>query len=286
MRNTDECIFCGSQLKANNKTQSHLIPELFGKNATLNDFECDDCNKMSGRWESSVGTFLTPIRIVSKIKNKKSKIPKFKSRLDDYDYPTEIFMDELGVLKGKLATAEDFKILDDEIAKLTFRLGGANPFHIYKVFLKIALSLMPDKKLKKEQWMKHLLFSDNVTKQIFPCMYQIYTDQMIFPEPYFELKQLAVQHKYHPQYLLIAYFGKTMLEIVLPIKKPKNKIVVNMPPILEIQGVRKTYEVEKIDLSNNENKRWNMTFTLQMDKRNVASFQMGLTGNFNDYSIG
>ncbi|RDK89214.1 HNH endonuclease [Marinirhabdus gelatinilytica] len=267
IRNTENCIFCGDELKTNNKTHSHLIPELFGKNSSRNNFECDSCNELSGKWESSVGTFLTPIRIVSRIKNKRGKIPKFKSRLDGFDYPTEIYVDESGIFKGKLATMDDFQLQADGSGRLVFRLGRTNPFHIYKVFLKIALSLMPEEVLKKESWMKQHLFREEVDKQLFPCMYQIFTDEIIFPTPIFELKRLSVHHKYHPQYLLIAYFGKTMVEIILPIKKPKKKIVINMPPILEIQSVRQRYEVEKIDLCATENAKWDMTFNFQLKNK-------------------
>ena len=128
--------------------------------------------------------------------------------------------------------------------------------------------------LHKESWMKQPLFTEEVDKQIFPCMYQIFTDKIIFPTPIFELKRLTVHHKYHPQYLLIAYFGKTMVEIILPIKKPKKKIVINMPPILEIQSPRKRYEVEKIDLCNSENKKWDMTFNLQIKNHKEIDFSV------------
>jgi hypothetical protein len=150
---------------------------------------------------------------------------------------------------------------------LVFRIGSANPFDIYKLFLKIALSLMPEKVLKKENWMKNLLFKEEIDKQIFPCMFKIFTDDIIFPTPIFELKRLSVHHKYHPQYLLIAYFGKTIVEIILPIKKPKKKIVINMPPIIEIQSARQLYEVEKIDLCTTENAKWDMTFKIQTNSK-------------------
>ena len=124
---------------------------------------------------------------------------------------------------------------------------------------------MPEEVLQKESWMKQHLFKEEIDKQLFPYMFKVFTDKIIFPKPIFELKRLAVHHKYHPQYLMIAYFGKTMIEIVLPIKKPKKKIVINMPPILEIQGARQHYEVEKIDLCDTENTKWDMTFTLQIN---------------------
>jgi len=257
------CIFCGGDLRSNNKTHSHLIPELFGKNSSINNYECDSCNKLSGKWESSLGTFLTPLRIISGIKNKKGKIPKFKSRLDGFSFLTEIFQDSNKKLTAKLATYNDYQIQEDGSGKLIFRLGSVNPFHIYKVFLKIALSLMPDEILNKEDWMKEYLFKEEVDKHIFPYIFQIFTNKIIFPSPVFELKTLTAPRKFHPKYLLIAYFGKTVIEFILPIKKIRNRIVLNMPPVLEIQSPRPVYSIEKIDLSSNNNTKMDMYFDFQ-----------------------
>ncbi len=269
VRETENCIFCDRPLAGNNKTHSHLIPELFGKNDSINKFECDCCNTQSGKWETSLGTFLTPIRIMSKIKAKNGKIPKFKSRLDGHERVTEIYMDNSGSLKGVLGTADDFIIESNGTGKLKFRIGNCNPFNIYKVYLKIALSLMPDNKLNKEAWMIKYLFADSVDNHLFPYIYQVFLDDKIMAESVFELRQLYVQHKYHPQYLLTAYFGKSIIHIVLPIKKPKKKIYINMPPVTEILSSRENYDVEKIDLSDTFNKRWDMTFNVTTTKSNL-----------------
>lgn len=198
-RKENSCIFCGNPMKGNNRSRSHLIPELFGKNSSRNDFECDNCNFISGKWESSMGTFLTPLRIIGRVRNKNGKIPKFKSRRDKFESSTEFYIDESGKLKGKLATMNDFQLKKDGTGEILFRLGSANPFHIYKVFLKIGLSLMPEEVLDKESWMKRYLVEDKLDAHIFPCIYKIYTYKIIFPKPSFELKRLVVHHKYHPQ---------------------------------------------------------------------------------------
>ena len=81
------------------------------------------------------------------------KIILFKSRLDHYENQTVMYFDEQGVLKCRLATMDDYVIGNDKVsAKLKFRVGGFNPFDVYKAFLKVAISLMPDEFLSKEKW--------------------------------------------------------------------------------------------------------------------------------------
>lgn len=119
---------------------------------------------------------------------------------------------------------------------------------------------MPDDKLKKENWMIKYLFNGTNDKHIFPYLYKVFLDDKMFTKATFELRQIHQQYKYHPQYLLTGYFGKVIIHIVLPIKKPKKKVYLQMPPILEIQKEKLDYEIEKIDLSDTENKKWDMSF--------------------------
>ena len=173
---------------------------------------------MSGKWETSLGTFTTPLRVVSKIKNKRGKIPKFKSRLDEFKTQSIIYFDDNDVLKGHLATRDDF-IIDKETnkGKLKFRLGSFNPYDVYRAFLKVAISLMPDNILTQEKWMVEYLFKDKPDYKIFPIIYMIFIDDGAFKEPFFELRRYQGNFKYHPEYILDAYFGKAIIQIILPI---------------------------------------------------------------------
>ncbi len=260
-RSTLNCIYCGNLIKNEKVNYAHLIPELFGKNKTHNEYECNSCNKLSSKWETSLGTFTLPLRIIGKVKNKKGKIPKFKSRLDGFNESTIIYYDERGVLKVKLATLNDF---DKDKGKLKFRVGSHNPYHVYKAFLKVALSLMQEEVLEKEKWMIDYLFNENIDDKIFPILYLIYMDTKIIKEPYFELLRYKGGLSNHPKFILLACFGKSMIQIILPLSKIKKKIVIHLPRFMEIIGTRKIYNVEKIDLENNLNERRDWIFDVSI----------------------
>lgn len=267
-RTSNICIYCNENFTNNKMNHAHLIPELLGKNKSHNEYECNKCNAISGKWETSLGTFTLPIRLMSMLKNKKGRIPKFKSRKDKYDYPTEISIDNTGKIISKLATKDDF--LFDEInnsGKLKFRLGGFNPYHVYKAFLKVALSLMPNEILEKENWMINYLFQEDLDSKIFPIVYLIHLDDKEMLKPYFELYKHNNGNKYRPKYLLTAYFGKAIIHIILPIKKPKKKIYINLPSIHKILTPRNNYNIELLDLSKNINEKWNCTFNVDIKKR-------------------
>lgn len=268
IRNSDVCIYCGSNFNDYKLNHAHLIPELFGQNKSHNKYECNQCNELSGKWETSLGTFTTPIRIVSKIKNKRGKIPKFKSRLDEYETQSIIYFDDNDVLKGHLATRDDF-ILDKETnkGKLKFRLGSFNPYDVYKAFLKVAISLMPDNILTHEKWMIEYLFKDKPDNKIFPIIYMIFMDDGVFKEPFFELRRYNGKFKYHPKYILDAYFGKAIIQIILPIDVPNENVFIQLPPITQIQSPRSEYQVEKVDLSSNNNEQRDWSFTLDFNTK-------------------
>lgn len=267
-RDSNDCIFCGSSFNDFKSNHAHLIPELFGQNKSHNKYECNQCNELSGKWETSLGTFTTPIRIISKIKNKRGKIPKFKSRLDEFETQSIIYFDDNNVLKGHLATREDF-IIDKKTKKgnLKFRLGSFNPYDVYKAFLKVAISLMPDNILIHEKWMVEYLFRDKPDNKIFPIIYMMFFDDGTFKESFFELRRYHGNFKFHPKYVLNAYFGKAIIQIILPIEIPNENIFVHLPPITQIQSPRNEYQIEKVDLSNNKNERRDWTFTLNLNNK-------------------
>jgi hypothetical protein len=260
-RDGGTCIYCGSNFKDTKTNHAHLIPELFGKNKSHNKYECNACNELAGQWETSLGTFTMPLRVIGKVKNKKGRYPKFKSRLDGHKNPTIVQYNGRDAYDFKLGTMEDFDVGE---GKLKFRVGGHNPCDVYKAFLKVALSLMPDEILNEERWMIDYLDKKDFDHKIFPFLYLTFLDNKIAEKPYFRLLKLRTSLPNHPKYILLVCFGKALLEIVLPVEDPKNEIVIHFPRFMAIVGPKKTYEVEKIDLENNTIEHWDWKFNMTM----------------------
>lgn len=264
-RSSEECIYCDKPIKKEKQNHPHLIPDLFGYNNSFNSHECNTCNAMDGSWATSLGTLTTPMRIISKVKGKSHKIPKFKSREDGYGKPTIIYW-ENDILKIKLATKNDYTY--DPKKKqhsITFRLGRCNTHHIYKAFLKIALSLMPEEILLKEKWMTEQLTLKAPNKHDFPLLYNAFLDDKKFDEAYFELRQLSKPLKNYPSYIMTGYFGKVVLQFILPMGKPSKKLYVPVPPVVQLMTPRDEYHVEIIDLFNDDPNKFNVVFNFNKD---------------------
>ncbi|WP_421803951.1 HNH endonuclease [Flagellimonas sp.] len=262
-RKSASCMYCGSEFRESKTNHAHLIPELFGKNKSQNKYECNACNELSGQWETSLGTFTLPLRVMGKVKNKKGKYPKFKSRLDGFANPTIVQYHGNDSFNVQLGTMNDF---DMGMGKLKFRVGGHNPYHVYKAFLKVALSLMPDEILDAERWMVDYLFMKEVDHKIFPFIYLIFLENKIIQKPYFRLLRVRSPLPSHPKYMVLACFGKSLLQIVLPINDPKKEVVIHLPKFMPIVGPKETYEMEKIDLEDTMIEHRDWTFKLTVKK--------------------
>jgi len=136
------CRFCGKkQPAATFKNDAHAIPEFIGNKYLLSNQECDKCNDFfSMSLEDNLGKYTNLHRAVSQVHGKKG-VPAAKSLsgLSRFD------VDKDGI-KLQSRIDDDFTEIDEE--KKTFTIRGYRqpyiPRLVYKCFVKMALSLMPD----------------------------------------------------------------------------------------------------------------------------------------------
>lgn len=140
------CRFCGlSKPEVTFEKKAHTVSELLGNKRVFSYYECDKCNKLFSKYEYDTAELLKSYRAVFGIEGKKGPIKpgagiEFKNDSETNNF--HIRMNEIG-LKNSI-NSFDLAINNiDKTAKICSKIKY-NPMHIYKHFLKMALSIMPD----------------------------------------------------------------------------------------------------------------------------------------------
>jgi len=72
------CRFCKLMTPVTFNNVAHIIPDFMGNRYVSSNFECDACNSLFSRYESSLANFLGLSRTVSQIPGKAGKIPSYE----------------------------------------------------------------------------------------------------------------------------------------------------------------------------------------------------------------
>ncbi|HVU97775.1 MAG TPA: hypothetical protein VHE34_21270 [Puia sp.] len=148
------CRFCGRRRPFTTFTdEAHMISALLGNKHLLSDSECDECNAVFSKYESHLANFLGVSRTLLSIKGR-DKIPKFKS--PDKQFEMESWIDgsagpivELMRSEGNHPSIQFDRASD--IVTVTVKKQSYQPIAVYKAFLKMALSCLPEAYVKEYQ---------------------------------------------------------------------------------------------------------------------------------------
>lgn len=139
-----KCRFCGADAPtATFRKTAHAFPQLIGNSKLISLYECDSCNeKFDKILENNLGNYLGLERTLSGIKGKKG-VPKFKS-------PTG----KIKIETTKSVSTETPSDKNENVDKRAFQFHEINDFRasyiprlVYKSFVKMALSIMPEKNM-------------------------------------------------------------------------------------------------------------------------------------------
>jgi len=150
-----KCRYCGkSNLEVKFKKIAHAIPELLGNKYLFSNDECDDCNSYFDKHlENNLANFLGISRTTSQVMGKKG-VPKAKSsrgeRIEAIDGDIVIIQTE---------NSDIFKPLSEKTVKISSSPTTYVPINVYKCFVKIALSALPEYELENFSecisWVRH-----------------------------------------------------------------------------------------------------------------------------------
>lgn len=153
-----KCRFCNRhEPDVKFRTIAHAIPEMLGNKFLISNYECDECNQKFGKLENDLGIFLGPIRAIYSIPGKRKRSSKYKTQwFNIINNENNIIFEDICNEYGKNNRNANFNFKD---RTLDFHIErkGYIPINIYKSFVKMALSLIPEDTLQRlEVYLKFL----------------------------------------------------------------------------------------------------------------------------------
>lgn len=243
------CRFCKKEFPDTTfTTKAHILPELLGRNNMLTYEECDQCNKYFSAYESHLATYFRPYLTLVGVKGKKG-IPAFHSRTINSEERTRLKLefDSTGQRRIQFGNLSDY-IVDKEskTATLTLRIPPHKPAYIYKAFVKMALSMLPEDKLKKYSNVFDWLTGRTDTCINFPCMVRGVMPGKMFSGPsadLFEAAEIMNGNSLVPELTLVVYFCNIIVQVFLPLSDTYDYSFVEgkEPLACEIQTCRFTW---------------------------------------------
>ena len=227
------CKFC---LKTSDETTfnsiPHVLPELFGKNNFTSNEECDNCNKLFGRFENDLANYVSPYLTLIGLKTK-AKIPVFQSRRNENGHSTVIKNTKGSPRLSFNTNPSDFEF-DKKNKRINLKLRKKKfvPINVYKGLVKIGLSLCPQSELEKYQktisWLSDR--TENKENFIFDIpllLIRTKFNNKYYPKPSAELykrKSNISDNIYRPYLCLMVYSGILIFQIFIPFCEETNKI--------------------------------------------------------------
>ncbi len=227
------CKFC---LKTSDETTfdnvPHVLPELFGKNSFTSNEECDDCNKLFGRFENDLANYISPYQtfIGQKTKN---KVPTFQGRKNEKGHSTVIKNTGESPKLSFNTNISDFEF-DEKNRTINLKLRKKKfiPINVYKGLVKVGLSLSPKNELSKYKktidWLSKI--EDNKENIIFDIpliLIRTRFKNKYYSKPSAQLykrKSNICENIYRPNLCLIVYSGLLVFQIFIPFCEETAKI--------------------------------------------------------------
>lgn len=210
------CRFCGkSKPEVTFSDIAHAIPEAIGNKKIILNEECDICNKFfSENLEVHFDKITKPWRNVSQIKGKK-KIPSYKTR----DKKSRIDITDKIEIKERIDSPLTEIDETNNTIKITYEIEPYIPIAVYKTFVKMALSVMPEEELvhfnEAISWIQ-----DPTHTESFMNPLKVLTTFVPGPKPNIEpivllFKRKTEEAKY-PYSIFVLAFGNMIYQIIVP----------------------------------------------------------------------
>ncbi|MDD5019449.1 MAG: HNH endonuclease [Candidatus Omnitrophica bacterium] len=261
-KNNRYCRFCGRRKpEVKFRNIAHALPEFLGNKQLISLQECDECNSFfSNNIESHLDKFTRPFRTISLIKGK-IKIPSYKtndkkSRLD--------FIKNQGFVSSETI---DQRISDIDFEKkqvtFTFTYEPYIPSAVYKSFVKMALSIIPEDELPPfKNTIKWILNSDHSKKLIRPQIVRALFIPGINPNKILTVfllrRRQSIQKEELPYCIFVIGFGNFVYQLIVPsLHDFKNAKTVNFsfpafPTAFELDGGVAGIKFRLLDLTEHE----------------------------------
>ena len=138
--NEKKCRFCGKkEPEITFRKKAHAISEMLGNRTLLLDNECDECNAFFGdNLENDLGKYLGVIRTLTQIVGK-GGVPSYKTK----NKKARIDYTNKGLVIQKVVD-DEFLTLENNSLIFKAEREPYTPINVYKSFVKMAMSLIPE----------------------------------------------------------------------------------------------------------------------------------------------
>ena len=179
------CRFCGrTKPKVTFKDAAHAIPLALGNHIFFNNYECDSCNHFFGEEiEPHLRQWIATMIFFSRTRGR-SGVPDliFENGMMKYDNDKNLF---IIVQKGN-GTGKDPKTDGQEAEIPLIQLGDGTPYipsKAYKALVKIALSFIPDEKMKMFENTVSWIMNKEDNRDLPKIAYMLSTKPVMNPQP-------------------------------------------------------------------------------------------------------
>jgi hypothetical protein len=270
-----KCRFCNKSFpEVTFNTAPHIIPELFGRNALTSNFECDNCNQLFQPHESDTSNMIQHYLGLLAVKTKNGT-PIFQSRKGLGESST--YLKSIGHnLNLNFGTnLKDFAF-DENNKTLTvnFRTKNFRPFSVYKIFLKMGISLLTNEELEQNNHYLDFLKSELPIKNGMQYWYahRYMLKSKMHPKPkvnLYKAKTTIFENIAYPEYMIILSFSNIMFQFFLPISinninefKKENKLTIELFPSFLLDDLTKLRKAEIFKFDMSEVKKVSITDTI------------------------
>lgn len=222
-RSQRTCRFCKkSEPDTTFEMKAHVLPELMGKNGVLAYDECDACNRLFSSFESHLAAYFRPYLTLVGVEGKKG-VPSFHSRTINNDEKTRLKLefDNTGQRHIQYGNRSDYKVdKENKMVSLTLRIPPHRPINIYKAFVKIGLSMIPEEKLEKYCNLFDWLLNKDPDCTYFCFMRRAVMPGKMFAGPsadLYEATEIIDDTTFIPELTLVVNFGNIIVQIFLPL---------------------------------------------------------------------
>lgn len=233
-RDDRKCRFCQRQQpEVSFRKKAHALPESTGNKSLFTLYECDQCNEEFGSGiENHFGMWAAPFHVFAQVLGKNG-VPTVKKMDDSW----RVEMGEDG-LQFSEQIDERITDLDFEKKELTVTVIKQTyiPNEVFKAFVKMAMSVIPDEEIDKAietlNWLRNADKQDCIPNDFFKVFYSFIPG----PKPFGNIQVFLFRRKENRAHLpymtfFIAYANYSF-QIVVPFPELDQKVNCSVEPFM------------------------------------------------------
>jgi hypothetical protein len=214
------CRFCKkTEKEVTFKTDAHVIPQFMGNKKLLSYFECDECNFLFSKYETSCADYFGISRTFAQIRGQSNKVPKFK----DPKTGLEVVLADTALQISTLEGTDVFKINEENKSlELITERPGYIPIHIPKTIIKMGLSMLSENDMPGYDYARRFLIQSEQDVNFKDSMLLHLYGYFIpgppkFKKPFMHLyKKKGSIEKPCPNRQIILYYSNYCFQMILP----------------------------------------------------------------------